>query len=154
MEGNPYTPPAAELVAPHRAPEASDIASRGQRFLNSLIDQIGVTLMGLPVGVVSGLVAPGFIEEVNEFVLGLLLMFGYYVPCEAFFGRTLGKLITGTRAIANDGSVPTTKQILGRTLSRLVPFEAFSFLGPEPCIGWHDRWSGTVVIRTRRRREA
>ena len=43
---------------------------------------------------------------------------------------------------------PTYGQILGRTFSRFVPFEAFSFL-PSP-VGWHDRWSGTRVVRVNR----
>jgi hypothetical protein len=38
-------------------------------------------------------------------------------------------------------------QILGRTFSRFVPFEPFSFLGSGH--GWHDRWSDTRVVRTR-----
>ena len=152
MEANPYTPPSAELGAPPRAPAEADLASHGQRFLNFLIDQLGVILMGLPVGIVMGLVAPDSIERVNDWALGLVLLVGYYVPCEAIFGRTLGKLVTGTRVVAADGSAATARQILLRTLARLVPFDAFSFLGSGPCLGWHDQWSRTVVIRTRGRR--
>ena len=39
------------------------------------------------------------------------------------------------------------KQVFLRTLIRLIPFEAFSFLGGSK--GWHDEWSGTKVIRVR-----
>jgi len=58
-------------------------------------------------------------------------------------GRTIGKYITGTKVISIDGSNPTFKEYLIRTISRIVPFEAFSFFGNA---GWHDDWSNTRVI--------
>jgi uncharacterized RDD family membrane protein YckC len=60
-------------------------------------------------------------------------------------GRSLGKLLTRTRAVNDDGTSITFKTALLRRLTRMVPFEAFSALGPqtEP---WHDRWTKTRVI--------
>jgi uncharacterized RDD family membrane protein YckC len=60
-------------------------------------------------------------------------------------GRSLGKLLTRTRAVNVDGTPITFKTAVLRRLSRMVPFEAFSALGPqtEP---WHDRWTNTRVI--------
>jgi len=75
----------------------------------------------------------------------------YYLPQEAFSGRTLGKLITGTKAVNQDGTELSFGQALGRTLCRFIPFEAFSFFGengrPK---GWHDRIPNTMVISVRR----
>jgi len=66
--------------------------------------------------------------------------------CEkAFKGRTLGKVISGTRAIRNDGGELTLKDALLRSLSRLVPFEVFSGFGTP----WHDSWTNTQVIKAR-----
>lgn len=62
---------------------------------------------------------------------------------EYYLGRTLAKYITGTKVISIDGEKPTFMQILGRTFSRIVPFDALSFLGEN---GWHDSWSDTRVI--------
>lgn len=62
-----------------------------------------------------------------------------------FKGKTLGKLITGTRAVQNDGSPLTFSKAMTRGLSRMVPFNAFSALG-SPCNPWHDRWTDTTVI--------
>jgi uncharacterized RDD family membrane protein YckC len=71
----------------------------------------------------------------------------YYTFCEKVFkGYTLGKLITGSRAISADGSELTFKQAILRSLSRMVPFEPFSALGANP---WHDSWTKTVVIKSR-----
>ena len=60
-------------------------------------------------------------------------------------GRSLGKLLTRTRAVNDDGTPITFKTALLRRLSRMVPFEAFSALG-SPSAPWHDRWTNTRVI--------
>ena len=62
--------------------------------------------------------------------------------------RTLAKFITGTKVVTAKRDRPSIGQILGRTLSRYIPFEAFSCLDRRP-IGWHDSLSGTRVIGTR-----
>ena len=54
--------------------------------------------------------------------------------------------MNGTRAVNEDGTRITFKTALLRSLSRLVPFEAFSALGANPPYPWHDRWTGTYVI--------
>ncbi len=71
---------------------------------------------------------------------------GYFILMEYYFGKTLAKFITGTSVISIDGNKPTMGQIVGRTFSRLVPFDALSFLGEN---GWHDSWSDTRVIHTK-----
>ena len=138
-------------------------ASTGQRFGNLLIDTIllsyGLSFVtGYLLGMLLMQVAPEFIYEVaNEsdrvstllfsYLVGILNYLVYYTICEkAFRGYTLGKLITGTRAIRNDGGELTLKDAFLRTLSRIVPFEAFSGLNGLP---WHDTWTKTTVIRTR-----
>ncbi len=140
-----------------------EYASQWQRFFNFLIDNLlmrfGLSYVtGTAVGVLLAYVAPGYVERLaydpsrwDIYLLGYLVaIFNwliYYTICEkAFKGYTLGKLITGTRAIRNDGGELTFKDALLRSLSRLVPFEAFSALGGYP---WHDTWTKTMVIKTR-----
>jgi len=60
-------------------------------------------------------------------------------------GKTLGKFITRTRAINQNGSPISPKKAFLRCVCRLVPFDIFSALG-SPCYPWHDRWSKTYVI--------
>ena len=72
----------------------------------------------------------------------------YYVILEGMTGRTLGKLITGTKVVNERGEPPSFGQILGRTFSRFIPFEVFSFLA-EDGRGWHDSVPGTYVGSTR-----
>jgi uncharacterized RDD family membrane protein YckC len=60
-------------------------------------------------------------------------------------GKTIGKLVTRTHAVNIDGTPINFRKALLRSLSRAVPFEAFSALG-SPCYPWHDRWTDTLVI--------
>lgn len=138
-------------------------ATQGQRFVNWLIDNLlmrfGLSMLtGYLVGWLLTLIAPEYIYRVtfdqNSFdliILGYSLAFFnyilYYTLCEKLFrGYTLGKLLSGTRAIREDGEELTFKDALLRSLSRLVPFEAFSGLGQRP---WHDSWTKTQVIKAR-----
>ena len=138
-------------------------ASQGQRFLNFIIDNLFMRYAlsyasGYAVGYILLAVAPDFLAEVAfdergwrfwtlAYILSIFNYIIYYTICEkAFKGYTLGKLLTGTRAIRNDGAELTFKDAILRSLSRLVPFEPFSALGGTP---WHDTWTKTTVIKAR-----
>jgi len=138
-------------------------ASQGQRFLNWLIDNLlmrfGLTyLTGSLVGLLIGKLFPEYAlrivyseDRTDLLLLGyIIVIFNYlvyYTFCEKVFkGYTLGKIITGTRAIRDDGQELTFKDAFLRTLSRLVPFEVFSALGFKP---WHDSWTKTSVVKSR-----
>ncbi|MBK6634385.1 MAG: hypothetical protein IPG38_08770 [Chitinophagaceae bacterium] len=55
-------------------------------------------------------------------------------------------MVTGTRAIRQDGNELTFKDALLRSLCRLVPFEVFSGFN---ILTWHDSWTETMVIKAR-----
>lgn len=137
-------------------------ASQRQRFLNYLIDnllmQYGLSFVtGTVVGYLLGIVAPEFIQEValdpegpKIVLLGVIIAYFnyivYYTFCEKVFrGHTLGKLVTGSSAIRNDGQELTFKDAAMRSLIRIVPFEPFSAFS----YAWHDKWTKTMVIKTR-----
>lgn len=148
---NPYSPPEALLTEPPRPVSDADLASQSQRFANFLIDR--VTSFGLTFlfGIAS--YALGYdlseIGRLQDLALSSGIALLYFFVAEGSSGRTLGKLITGTRVVAESGGSPSISQVLGRSLARFVPFEPFSFLGSGPFVGWHDSWSRTRVIRTR-----
>ena len=128
------------------------IASTGQRLGNMFLDLVFFFVFAFVFGIVLALIGLGdVIEGMNDTLLGSIILLIYYVPQEAFSGRTLGKLITGTEAVNEDGTKLTFGKALGRTLCRFIPFDAFSFLGgkgrPK---GWHDRIPKTKVISTRK----
>ena len=137
-------------------------ATTGQRFLNFLIDYLlmyfGLSqLTGAGVGVLLAFLFPEFMLRLSEnptqidffllaYAMGIINYLLYYTICEkGFKGYTLGKLITGTKAIRNDGGELTFKDALLRSLCRLVPFEVFSGFGYP----WHDTWTKTMVIKAR-----
>jgi uncharacterized RDD family membrane protein YckC len=144
---NPYAAPKADdsPVAPVADTLVLNHASMGTRFLNALIDQL--VQQGLAMGLGILLAALG-ISFRGGFLLGMVLSVIYYSLLEGAFAVTVGKLITGTRVVDTEGNRPSFGQIVGRTFSRLVPFDAFSFLS-TPSVGWHDRWSGTRVVKIR-----
>jgi uncharacterized RDD family membrane protein YckC len=137
-------------------------ASTGARFANYLIDIIGYSiLLWIIFVLVAILIVPTTIkadenfsiqqnqDEIRFFVyiISYLSYLIYYTIFEgATKGRTLGKLITGTRAVNMDGTPITWKDAFIRSLIRLIPFEQFSALGNA----WHDKWSDTQVIKVRK----
>jgi uncharacterized RDD family membrane protein YckC len=75
----------------------------------------------------------------------LLIVLLYYFILEGIFNTTAGKCATNTVIVNSSGEIPSAGQRLGRTLCRLIPFEAFSFLGKN-ARGWHDTITDTYVV--------
>ncbi|MGA9211693.1 RDD family protein [Kaistella sp.] len=136
-------------------------ADKGYRCLNYIID-FGFSVIIIWVLVFLFVFAQYFItgtdmEEaidnitnINPLVdrVGALLAYGLIMFLIEKFsnGRSLGKLITGTKVVKTDGSDLTTDDLLKRNFSRAVPFDQLSFLGNS---GWHDNWSNTRVVRVK-----
>lgn len=133
------------------------LASKGIRFANFIIDYIVQILLGAVLGVVIALLSEltgnyTFYEIViesesrlSDYLLGIFILLLYFNVIEALTGRSIGKFITKTKVVTHEGLRPTFSDILIRTLSRLIPFEQFSFLGEEGK-GWHDSISKTYVV--------
>jgi uncharacterized RDD family membrane protein YckC len=138
-------------------------ASQGQRVLNFIVDSLlirfglsyafGFVLGYLFYTISTDMYTAFFFNDdkviafLLNYILGAFIYVVYYTFCEKVFqGVTLGKLITGTKAIREDGQGLTFKDAILRSLSRVVPLEAFSALWAAP---WHDTWTQTMVIKTR-----
>ena len=137
-------------------------ASVGIRFANLLIDTLcyyGIMLLvGVALGIIlqssDGNIENSFLvrEDIGSLSLQYLLSFATYLGMFTILegsakGKTLGKLITGSRAIKIDGNTLSWKDAFMRSLCRIVPFEAFSAFGGKP---WHDRWTDTIVIQEKK----
>jgi uncharacterized RDD family membrane protein YckC len=133
-------------------------ASTGARFLNYIIDLICFYILLFVTSFVIGILTyteegtNAFGEESSGLALVYMMTFilylGYYIILEKFAkGRTIGKLITGTRVVKTDGTAITLQDAFLRTLSRFVPFEPFSALTGNP---WYDSWTSTQVVKVRR----
>ncbi|MFT3979329.1 MAG: RDD family protein [Ferruginibacter sp.] len=132
-------------------------ADTGKRFLNYIIDAIAFYILVFLVSIVIALLAPDLLQSYVEDdrpagfslldnIISLVLYAVYMGILEAVTkGKSLGKLITGTRAVNLDGSKISAATAFGRGFSRAVPFAAFSALG-TPCNPWQDKWTNTMVI--------
>lgn len=134
---------------------AYEFASTGQRLLNYVIDLIVFYILAALIGFFVGAAfatsisdgetsgAIGFITI--TYLLVFVIFFVYYTFLEGSKGKTLGKMITKTKVIREDGEPMTFGKALLRTLCRLVPFEFISaFLGQKM---WHDQWTGTITVK-------
>lgn len=128
------------------------------RFAHYIIDAfiIGVILTGLDLflidrhnlGVSFGFEVNGVLNNLIPTLDKIIITVGYYFICEKFMQRTIGKFATNSIVINEYAEAPETGSLIGRTFSRLVPFEAFSCFSDR---GWHDRWSKTYVVKTTER---
>lgn len=129
-----------------------------KRFLNYIIDFM---VFAFPASFLLMLAAPGhawasnLVYNLNNKPEAVTLLdqsmiwfvYGLYISITESLlkGKTIGKYITGTRAVNKQGLAITAETAFVRGLIRMIPFEQFSALSipPRP---WHDRWSGSVVI--------
>jgi len=152
QENTPYEPPKSTIEPSTSQALPIEPAARWLRFANLFLDYIAFTIismiLGIAIALLFGEAGLRYLESLPDIVVGAPIVLGYYLVFEGLTGRTLGKFITGTRVVNEQGLEPTFGQILGRTFSRIIPFEAFSFLGPQGR-GWHDSLPGTYVVRCR-----
>lgn len=139
------------------------LASKSLRFANYIIDRIIFYAMFAVVGVL--LIVIGELvgsDSIIEFIEGLedinplidrlitmIIFIVFYMILEGLTQRTIGKLITKTKVVLEDGRKPSPETIVIRSLCRMIPFDAFSFLG-NPSRGWHDTLSKTYVVDIRK----
>ena len=129
-------------------------AESGKRFINYFIDLLVFYILAIGAGVIVAVISPSTVEGITgsdgfgllDRVVTLILYALYMSVIEAIFkGKSLGKLITRTRAVNLDGSRISVGTAFGRGFSRAVPFCVFSAFG-SPCNPWQDRWTDTMVI--------
>ena len=132
------------------------LASKSHRLLNFIIDLFIIYVIEISIGTTIILIGDltkidtasnwvSSLSVVESFFFGLVILFFYYLITEMYFSRTFGKYFTKTIVVKHEGSRPNMKSIIVRTLSRLIPFEPFSFLTAER--GWHDTLSVTYVVK-------
>lgn len=132
-----------------------DAAGKVQRLLTCIIDIISFYIiegiLGIFMGALSVMMhfsfagwSGGTVQLFFLFMYFAIIIL-YYTLLEGSKGKTLGKLITKTKVVTEDGDPITYKQAFLRTLCRFVPFEPFSaFFGLTM---WHDQWTKTVVVK-------
>lgn len=129
-------------------------ASTGKRLANYIIDFCLFYTLVIIVGILVVIYSPTAFNTLEnsagfgiaERLLTLLFYAIYMGFVEMLFkGKSLGKLITGTRAVNIDGSRISANTAFLRGFSRAVPFCAFSAFG-TPCNPWQDKWTNSLVM--------
>ncbi|WP_052143692.1 RDD family protein [Wocania ichthyoenteri] len=137
-------------------------ATKGNRFANYIIDKIIFYVLIFGLSFLIGVIVYSFFTDTTAFdkllydienmgtlmdrLLTSIVFIIFYMIAEIILkGKTVGKYITKTLVVMEDGSKPKASDIVLRSLCRLIPFDAFSFLGAEGR-GWHDSMSNTYVV--------
>lgn len=127
-------------------------AVTGERFVNYLIDFIAFLFFYNATIILLATIAFNngqTILKTSHSIIDLLFKYLLYVIFYFFsegasHGRSLGKLVTRTKAVKQDGSAITWEDAFMRSLCRLIPFEQISaFTG----VLWHDDLTKTKVIK-------
>ncbi len=145
----------ADKAADNVPPQTTvPVASSMRRFWNLFIDTLIYEIIAFFVATPVAYMVLGRQPMENFWIsllYGMAVLFLYYFIFEMAFQKTPAKFITGTRVARLDGSRPDAITIAKRSLCRFVPFETISmYTGKDPNqkgTWWHDRWTGTRVIR-------
>jgi hypothetical protein len=83
-------------------------------MIDDIVYYLIIAAILVPIGVAVGAetLAQLFLDMsfVTSWLLFGVVRAGYYVLCEATTGRTVGKLVSGTRVVTESGGKPTTLQ--------------------------------------------
>jgi uncharacterized RDD family membrane protein YckC len=150
-ETNPYAPPASNVGGAEIEPDRPIVAAgKGRRFGTFVVDYVCflvvIFFLGVTAVIVAGETALDGLDNGLDTLVATLLMALYYIFFEGIWGRTPGKFVFGTVVVNEQGGRPSIGQVIGRTFSRFIPFEAFSCLGER---GWHDSIPKTYVVMAR-----
>jgi uncharacterized RDD family membrane protein YckC len=139
------------------------------RWLGTWVDLIVLVVLGLGPAVLGRLIAGDAAAQLSDSVvtavvtLGFILILLYFPILEAFWGVSLGKLVTGLRVVDKSGRPPGAVKAIVRTLLRLLEVNPL-LLGGIPAgiavaatkrkqrLG--DMAAGTYVLSRRKIREA
>lgn len=125
------------------------LASKQKRFLNFIIDAVikliivRLTITLLNLSEIAKQI--NSLDIIERYLFWSVISFVYFGMTETFLSRSPAKYFTKTIVVKGDGSKPTVMTILTRTLLRILPFEALSFLRGRT-LGLHDKNSGTFVV--------
>lgn len=134
-----------------RIPEITNVApelpaaSIAQRFLTYCVDQTVTALIFLSLLMSGG----GDMQTTDfRFYVAFITVPLYYTLLEGSNGKTLGKIVAGTRVVDDNGAAIGYSAAFFRTLCRMIPLEVLSiFFHSGRC--WHDLITRTTVINER-----
>jgi uncharacterized RDD family membrane protein YckC len=119
------------------------LAKPSIRLINFLIDSTVVAGTYYFINSSYQLTAESGLSRTN--ILTLFIIVVYYTSCEWFTGKTLGKYITKTTVINDDGTQLNFVIALLRSVLRCIPLVQWTYFG-KVSYGWPDRFTNTIVV--------
>lgn len=131
-------------------------ATHTQRFLNWLADMVmQILLLFVVLVFIMAIAEANGNKELQHYIINMntvaqytasaMITLLYYNLFEIIFSRSVGKFITNTIVVDENGNTPDYQTIMVRSLCRLIPLYGISLLGIPPR-GWHDSISKTYVV--------
>jgi uncharacterized RDD family membrane protein YckC len=120
--------------------------NRTTRFFHFVVDLFFAYVFSFFAGYMFGVFQLAHIVVENQYLFGAIVIFIFFFFQEFFFGKTIGKFITKTRVVDKTGNRPSFTLLVIRNISRLIPFDALTYLSKEKR-GLHDIFSTTYVIK-------
>lgn len=167
MRSNPYQSPSSRSLSTESS--QCDDATKWRRFANFAIDYFLVVVIWFAILFVLETLwlefrrydfhtenPPNFPPKYDKdvcaaiaTVLAGIVSAAYFLFAEWTFGRTIGKLLTRSSVVDESGQRASFKQIVKRTAIRFIPWDCLTFL-KESSRGWHDKFSKTTVIHSKK----
>lgn len=114
------------------------------RLFGYLIDLIAIIAIYFVIIFLHSIMAP--LSDFDEDLYYWVVFVFYYISLEYVNnGKTIGKIVLKMRVVSSRGNEFSISQICLRLVCRFIPFDAFSFLWEG---NWHDKLSGTKVVKT------
>lgn len=145
------------LVTPEAVSLDLETAGIGSRVAGALVDgaiQAAILAAGLIAGALNPAFGEGFWLVVVGIIFFTLVLYGYHGIFEGLWeGRTPGKVAAGTRVVSDRGQPVTWRQVLIRSIFRLIDFSpigalAIIFTRRSQRLG--DLAAATIVVRDQR----
>ena len=125
--------------------------NRMTRFSHFVIDTILIysVFFGVMIALKGSSETFQLLMDKDDYSLNLIIYssyLSYYIFMEFYFGKTVGKMLTKSTVVREDGGKLTFGQAVGRSFCHYIPFNALSFLSSN-AVGWHDTISKTRVVK-------
>lgn len=130
-------------------------ADKGIRAANYFVDLISFYIIYVFIFLLLLKISPAFnvwavnLNPIADRLMSIVGYISYMFLVETLTGgRSLGKLITGTKVIMIDGTQPSVGDYFLRNIIRgIILVDQLSFFGEN---GFHDSWSKTRVINIKK----
>ena len=123
--------------------QTSQLAKPTLRFINFITDTLVIAVVYNFLNSNYQITQEPGINRFN--ILTVVIFITYYTIFEWLTGKTIGKFLTKTKVIMENGSKISFGIAFLKSVVRLIPLIQWTYLG-KVCHGWPDSFTNTIVI--------